>query len=173
MSELDQPTPKGISRRTVAKAMAWSVPVVAVAAAVPAYAASGSPPTFVVGNACKSPGSSCKTFDKGYQVPVTITNPDPTQTIYIYSVTIGSVGDCTNLTTAQSIPAPVFSVAPGGVLAVTFQANASNSANQACTFSFAVTWGHTPLPSGDTNHPPIPVQVVIPGTPPDCACPGG
>ena len=42
MSELDQPTPKGISRRTVAKAMAWSVPVVAVAAAVPAYAASGA-----------------------------------------------------------------------------------------------------------------------------------
>lgn len=170
MSELDQPTPKGISRRTVAKAMAWSVPVVAVAAAVPAYAASGSPPIITTGTACKSPGSSCKTFDKGYQVPVTIQNPDPTKTIWITAVTIGSVGDCTNLTTAQSLPATPFSVSPGQTINVIFQANASNSANQACTFSFSVTWGHA-SDGSDLNHPAIPVQVVIPGTPPDCPCP--
>ena len=142
MSELDQPTPKGISRRTVAKAMAWSVPVVAVAAAVPAYAASGSPPVITPGTACKSPGNSCETFNKGYRVPVTIQNPDPTKTIWITGVTIGSVGDCTNLTTAQSLPATPFSVAPNTSINVLFQANASNSANQSCTFSFSVTWGH-------------------------------
>ena len=35
----------GISRRTIAKGAAWAVPVVAVAAAAPAMAASGGPPT--------------------------------------------------------------------------------------------------------------------------------
>ena len=44
MSEFNEPigseTPKGVSRRTVTKAMAWAVPVIAVSAAVPAYAAS-------------------------------------------------------------------------------------------------------------------------------------
>ena len=169
MSELDQPAPKGISRRTVAKAMAWSVPVVAVAAAVPAYAASGLPPIVTQGTACKSPGSSCQTFDKGYQVPVTISNPDPTKTIWITGVTIGSVGTCTNLTNAQSLPVTPFSVAPNDSINVIFQANASNSANQACTFSFSVTWGHAS--NGDNSHSPIPVEVTIPGTPPDCPCP--
>ncbi len=45
-------------RRTVTRGMAWSVPVVAVAATAPAFAV--SPPTLVVtqqGNACKHPGN--------------------------------------------------------------------------------------------------------------------
>ncbi len=36
MSNKDNPQQSGISRRTVAKAMAWSVPVIAVAGTAPA-----------------------------------------------------------------------------------------------------------------------------------------
>ena len=42
MSDIEEPKP-GVSRRTVAKAMAWSVPAVALAVPAPAYAASGQP----------------------------------------------------------------------------------------------------------------------------------
>jgi hypothetical protein len=49
----------GVSRRTVAKAMAWSVPAVALAVPAPAYAASPCTPVFSFGAAsCKCPGGS-------------------------------------------------------------------------------------------------------------------
>ncbi len=170
MSELDQPTPKGISRRTVAKAMAWSVPVVAVAAAVPAYAASGSPPIIIAGTACKSPGQSCSAFPFGYRVPVTIQNPDPTKTIYITAITITN-NTCGNLTTATSVPAVPITVPAGQTINATFVANASNSANQSCDFSFSVDWGHAANGSDSGTHSNIQVDINIPSTPPDCICP--
>lgn len=59
MSELEnEQAPTGISRRTVTKAVAWAVPAVAVAAAVPI--ASASTPCVAVtagGSGCKWPGS--------------------------------------------------------------------------------------------------------------------
>jgi len=62
------------TRRTIAKGAAWAVPVIAVAAAVPAYAASGEPPpiTQVTGLGCKEPGESFvvkgdSTFKFGYR----------------------------------------------------------------------------------------------------------
>lgn len=51
------------SRRTVAKGVAWTVPAVAVASAMPAFASSPlppvTPPTPNVGATCKHPGNSC------------------------------------------------------------------------------------------------------------------
>ncbi len=41
---MTEETKGGISRRTLAKGMAWSIPAVAVASTVPAYAASPPPP---------------------------------------------------------------------------------------------------------------------------------
>jgi hypothetical protein len=63
----------GISRRTVAKGMAWAVPVIAVAAAVPAYAAS-QPILQATGEGCKLPGSSGNLY-KGYAIGFTANNP--------------------------------------------------------------------------------------------------
>lgn len=54
MSDLEQPQPSGVSRRTVTKAMAWAVPAIALAAPVPAFAASCIP-TIIV-----DPDKSCK-----------------------------------------------------------------------------------------------------------------
>lgn len=60
--------PGGISRRTLAAGAAWSVPVIAVASAAPAYAKSGDIIQFSKSSACKIPGNSqgglC--YDKGY-----------------------------------------------------------------------------------------------------------
>lgn len=89
MSDFDNgaSAPKGVSRRTVAKAMAWSVPVVAVAATAPLVAASPvipPPPVFNFGNAVKNPGNSCTTtcvMKQSYGVPVTVSNPAPTNFI--------------------------------------------------------------------------------------------
>ena len=65
--------PRPITRRTVTKAMAWAVPVVAVAASVPAYAAS-SQILVASGAACKLPGSSAGLF-KGYALGFAALNP--------------------------------------------------------------------------------------------------
>lgn len=85
MSDLEDQRP-GISRRTVAKAAAWSVPVVALAVSTPAYAASPGIIT-LTGKGCKLPGGSNDIF-KGYafeavientfNVPITITITDVT-----------------------------------------------------------------------------------------------
>jgi hypothetical protein len=66
-------TPPGVSRRTVAKAMAWAVPALAVSAAVPAYAASQAI-LQATGAACKLPGNSGSLY-KGYAIGFTATNP--------------------------------------------------------------------------------------------------
>lgn len=72
--------PGGVSRRTVTRAMAWAVPAVAVAAAVPIAAASVNeppPPVFAWSSGCATTGSGggCAGARKTPQVPFTITNP--------------------------------------------------------------------------------------------------
>ena len=73
MSDIEFEEPqKGISRRTVTKAMAWAVPVIAVAAPVPAFAVSGGIIEFS-GDGCKLPGNS-QDFYKGYIFRMTAQN---------------------------------------------------------------------------------------------------
>jgi hypothetical protein len=57
MSDLEEKK-SGVSRRTVAKAMAWSVPAIALAAPAPAYAASCIPVITFGPSSCKCPGQS-------------------------------------------------------------------------------------------------------------------
>jgi hypothetical protein len=66
-------SPRGVSRRTVAKAMAWAMPAIAISAAVPAYAASQAI-LHATGAACKLPGNSGSLY-KGYAIGFTATNP--------------------------------------------------------------------------------------------------
>lgn len=92
-------TPRpGVSRRTVAKGMAWTVPVVTVASATPAFAASPAEPPdpeFDFDTAWKNPGGSCT--EEGciqkhsYGVTVAVTNPSPDDYIIQFtSYTIGT-----------------------------------------------------------------------------------
>ncbi|MCD2441020.1 hypothetical protein LQ757_01905 [Agromyces sp. SYSU K20354] len=71
MSDLEEQKP-GVSRRTVAKAMAWSVPAVALAVPAPAYAASPGVVT-LTGAGCKLPGGSNDTY-KGYAFRAVLSN---------------------------------------------------------------------------------------------------
>jgi len=62
----------GLSRRTVVKAAAWSVPVLAIGA--PAHAQTMSPIVQFVGSACKLPGNSNPAY-KGYTAGLGVINP--------------------------------------------------------------------------------------------------
>lgn len=165
MSDLEEPK-TGVSRRTVAKAMAWSVPAIALAVPAPAYASSGREPIITPGLACKAPGNSCNPIVKGYAVYVTVNNPDPTKTIYITAVAIttNTSGISFGLATIPTLP---LTVAPGATVQLIFNATSSNSANAAFDLGFDVTWGHA-ADGSDTDHTPIPVLVTISATPPDC-----
>lgn len=73
------------SRRTLVKGAAWSVPVVAVAGAAPAFAASQEVWFNNLGIACKLPGASCESetgVKKGYVVAMQVcTNVRSTVTV--------------------------------------------------------------------------------------------
>lgn len=63
------------SRRAVVRTGVWAVPVVATAAAVPAFAGTGSPPPVqisAVGSVCKDPGEGQNTKD--YEFTLSFTN---------------------------------------------------------------------------------------------------
>jgi hypothetical protein len=75
MSELEEPTPTGISRRTVTKAMAWAVPAIAIAAPVPAFAGASQGTLTLTGAACKLPGNSSAPYSTNGAVYLfTVTN---------------------------------------------------------------------------------------------------
>ncbi len=78
MSDLEEQKP-GVSRRTVAKAMAWSVPAVALAVPAPAYAAS---PSCLDSGLCFGCATVYKCCSGGpqalYWACVTFTNNGPT-----------------------------------------------------------------------------------------------
>lgn len=57
------------TRRTVARGVAWTLPVVAVSATAPAFATSPVPPDFGKLTACKIPGNSGD-LTKGYKFTV-------------------------------------------------------------------------------------------------------
>ncbi|MDO5677291.1 MAG: hypothetical protein Q4G35_07255 [Propionibacteriaceae bacterium] len=67
-----------INRRTVTKGIAWSVPVLAVAGASPAFASSGDGPLTLTGEACKLPGGSSTAYKHGYVYLMDLVNkPGP------------------------------------------------------------------------------------------------
>ncbi len=72
-----------VSRRTLARGAAWSVPIVAVGVAAPAFAVSpGSTPHLVPGGSCKCPGSGGNNFNfKAVIAVATAGNADWTFTI--------------------------------------------------------------------------------------------
>ena len=94
MAENENPASRtGLSRRTVVKAAAWSVPIMAIGSNAPAMAAS---PIFeLTGAACKLPGNSQDVY-KGYAFGVTATNPyncEITVTIQTLSIDGTDLGD--------------------------------------------------------------------------------
>jgi len=97
MSEVEEQSPTGVSRRTVAKAMAWTVPAIAVAATVPLAAASDrtclpidgiTDPRVEIGvcDTCGNPGGSNKgcasNLQHYWQTPIYLNNPGPDELVF-------------------------------------------------------------------------------------------
>lgn len=159
--ETDQPEPTGVSRRTVAKAMAWAVPVIAIASPAPAFAVSGDAPTVCPGVGCKLPGSSClEAFgvldgSKGFAFPLQITNNDDLP-IVIQSISMdGTIGG----KTFDSVGFSQNPIAPGATVTIIWYANGSNSTQEGGSATIVVEWGHDLL---DDDHSPILIPITIP-----------
>jgi len=106
MSDLEEPK-SGITRRTVAKAAAWSVPAIALAVPTPAYAVASPGIIELTGDGCKLPGNATDIF-KGYAFEAIINNPGGTAvTLSITDITLKGedLGDVTvvNLTTCAEL----------------------------------------------------------------------
>ena len=179
MSDLEEPK-TGVTRRTVAKAMAWSVPAVALAVPAPAYAASGRPPTVTVGDACKLPGNSCgDVFVKGYVFEVTISNTSG-KDIYLYDqagfeILITENSDDIDLffqaavdaTTGDVITFPYLLTNGSSIQIILNAGENGNSQNvQDLAGTISVPWGHTPTPPDPDNHPPAVDDFSYASTPP-------
>ena len=179
MSDIEnvEPEKKGISRRTVTKAMAWAVPAIAIAAPVPAFAASGGPPGVAVGQACKLPGNSqagCSEIfagipgldaSKAFAIPLLVCNNTDKDIVLKESITItNSTGlpfDVKGVNPDYCTP-----IEPGDCVKVIVYANSDNSANQSVTFDLNVPWGHD---CNDTDHPPIVITGVTVDDFPPCS----
>lgn len=99
-----------ISRRTVAKGAAWSVPAVVMATSAPALAS--SPPIiidFAESSACKLPGTSWKDrgYDKGYVLWAMFENTLDTQVSFrVLDIFVGGVDMCLVGVTDPAVPSP-------------------------------------------------------------------
>lgn len=140
--------PGGISRRTLAAGAAWSVPVIALASAAPAYALSGGILT-LTGDACKLPGNSQSIY-KGYAFGLVINNTMPVSvlvditSVYRDADNLGNVTvqrtnppTCSNLTDTFTVPANT------SYNAIIYTQGANNSSNGTITVNYDYT------PSGD------------------------
>ncbi len=118
MSEIEPRQPSGISRRRVTQGVAWAVPVIAIAAPVPAFAGASQGILDLEGTGCKLPGNSNDTY-KGYAFNLTAINPrsDIAYCIKINTVTLNgsnlgaatvvnlASGACSNLGNPFCLPA--------------------------------------------------------------------
>lgn len=175
MNDMNEPAglekPRGVSRRTVAKGVAWAVPAITLATATPAFAASGNPPEIVAGQAFKWPGESCPEAPPGldatkaYLFTFRVTN-NTSKPIYIYvdgsSITTdaGITFSLVATTPAQGTP-----LAPGDSMDLRVWANSSNSGNLTFNATATIAWGHNYPPPDPTGHPPVVLQWHVPGTP--------
>ena len=121
------------SRRAVVRTGVWAVPVVATAAAAPAFAGTSEPPPVTIdaiGQACKLPGQSTD-VDYGYRMVLTFHNPSGAeQLITIVSFTI-SGAPTTDITPKQ------FTV-PKNDSTKLFIVQSTNSAQREATVTYMV-----------------------------------
>ena len=134
MSDLEEPK-SGVSRRTVTKAMAWSVPAIALAVPAPAYAA--SPPCVPIitfgPTSCKCPGQSTGDPWTYYLTFCASVGPDcevePGASLSITQVNSKTGGPGgTPLGTPDGNPYPIV-VPIGGCNNTEFRFTSTNSAN--------------------------------------------
>ena len=178
------PLSPSVSRRTIARGVAWLAPAITLTAAAPAFAASGPPPVLAPAGQCKLPGARCNPLVKGYLFKVTLTN---TSTLPIWIYTGGTYGplltdndpDITLTYEKGKVGTTIYNPGehipvPAGET-VTLLINAgenTNSANLAVLITLSLSWGHTPNPANDTKHvdDPVVATIDVDSTPPCVDC---
>lgn len=148
--ELGGAEPRGISRRTVAIGAAWAVPVIALATASPAYAASGGVLNFT-GTGCKLPGNANPTY-KGYIFRMSASNTTNVDvSVNITSATLDGtdLGSITvvNLGSCSTLGNP-FTLAANTTLSslALLTSNATNSQNGTLIVNYTVSGQGTDTP---------------------------
>jgi len=170
---------RGLTRRRVVQGAAWSVPVIAIAAPVPAFAGASQGSLTLDGTGCKLPGNSNSSY-KGYAFNLNAKNTTALKKcILITSVTLNSqdLGSVTVLNLAGSganacVPLgnPIC-LAPGETLneLALLTTNAANSSNGILevTYKEAVGSGSSTCScTGAQYGPALKASTTINGAPP-------
>jgi hypothetical protein len=137
------------NRRTLVRGAAWSIPVVAIAAHAPAFAASTAPPTVSgVGayTACKQPGGPNGPNCQGYRMTLTFTVAAP----YVWTVKfLTAKVDGTDFTASLDPQPPTFTVSSANPT-VSFAICTASSPSQ---FDFDLTYS--------VERPGVAAQTII------------
>jgi hypothetical protein len=151
-----------VSRRAVARGIAWTVPVVAISVAAPAYAASAPTPVAAATNgSCKCPGGNAPFIFKT-EVTFSTTGND-TWSIAVSSILFDGA--------APTSFTPDTATLPGGEGTVLFVLrNPTN--NSASTHDVVLTYTATNTTTGQTSGPIVATLFGVPFSPckGDLAC---
>jgi hypothetical protein len=187
----DAEQPDGISRRTVLKGAAWSVPAIMVATQLPAFAQTGTPDItidFGRSTACKIPGNSWREqcFNKGYVLWARIIN-NTGGTAYLTGVNFMSVGGVTQCVVGFAVPSvscstlvPCVEVGAGETIVAIY----SNAATDSASNEVIVNLDYNTTGCGDDTLESGPLSGTVTGSPwpntqggscqfPPNACPDG
>lgn len=146
------------SRRTIVRGTAWSVPVVAIAAHAPAFAAS-APPIVITGytEAAKCPGKSAGGNDNEFTYIFTFTTTTNGVTPNMFTIAGASVNINGTIFTVKEIKTEP--IAGGGTRIYVITVPSTNSADGAGDLNFTYSSGQPPqtLTAGpfpyDGTHP--------------------
>ena len=131
-----------VSRRTIARGAAWSVPVALVAVAAPAYAASFHPPGSSANNGCKCPGGGSPYT---YNINVVFTTPGTDS--YTFHVDSFKV-DGAALVAPSVFLGPNDVTLPGGEGSALFRFRSTNSSS---THTIEITYTPQNTTTGQTG----------------------
>lgn len=158
------------SRRTLTRGMAWSVPVVAVAAHAPAFAVSRTPPTAVFVGACKYPGNSCRRAPKGYAFAFTVTNTDVRSLAFCDAVlTIDDPNPFPGVTFTYTNECFTLGGGASGT-AYFFFSGSTDSANSPFTGSITLYYANDCGDCGTDTVALAPIPITVTATPPGGLC---
>ncbi len=147
-----------VSRRSVARGAAWSVPVLAVAVAAPAYAASAGAPPSALSKSCKCAGSGPNNYD--FKTVVSFTGTSGTYTVVVNSWSFDGV--------VQPNPSPNSLTLVNGTGDLVLHTNKTNSAaKHDATVTYTIT---DTLTGVSSTHTVAVVDLVYPPNCPGIGC---
>lgn len=142
------------NRRTVVRGAAWTLPVVAVGAQAPAYAASTDAPSVGPTTGCKTPGDPNGLNCQGYKIQVAFNFAGPyTWTIFLNSVS----SDGVDVTASIQPVTRTFTVSPANPM-IEFRICTTDSAAK---FNLGYTYTATRVGAAPTTISVSPYEVKL------------